>query len=73
MLNNDFDPYQVLIDLANNQTRITDYQRDLAQRLTEQQLIIDQLIEAVTANSNTTNMLVETMLTQLKDELNGKA
>ena len=71
MLNPDFDPYNIMLDLSNNQVRITDFQRELAHRLNEQQAIIDELTAAVASQNQTNELLARQLLELFKELHNG--
>lgn len=73
MLNNDFDPYQMLIDLQNTQQLINNNQQKMAQlvqslakKVTEQQIVIDMLIETVMTQNHTNEQILKDFLATFK-------
>lgn len=72
MLNSNFDPFEALQNLAQNQEILYNNDQQIAQsvnnllaKLTEQQRIIDQLIKQVESTNRANEILLESFLKEI--------
>jgi methanogenic corrinoid protein MtbC1 len=77
MLSGDYDPYQVLNDLAKNQVAITNEHmrltktlQDVLYRLESQQQLIDTMMRTIEATNKTNEMIIQHLFT---GDAHGKA
>lgn len=69
MLNNDFDPYQALLNLDKNMQNIITAHNLLAKRVEEQSQIIDVLIDGLNNSNKANEHLMREMVKNIEQQI----